>query len=374
MARFVPGMCLFVLLLPLSIQAEITLIGSASIPGTSTDRSRLTTRARDGTPQNQVGGLSGVTYTGMGEEYMHIADRGPKDGASDYICRFHRMTIRVRPGQSPAVALDLTETTLLTNEKGERFVGSLDALAPRKPSQSLRLDPEGIRLGADGKLFISDEYGPFLAEFNDKGQRIRGIPIPEPFQVKNPASKPEEELPPRNLRGRIPNRGMEGLAITPDGTKLYGILQSPLIQDGGLDRENQRIGLNCRILEVDLASGKTREFVYPLDSPTNGVNEILAVNNTTFLVLERDSLPGKDARFKKVMWIDSWWGNRRQQGGFTPGDQTALLHHTGSKEAIPGSAREALWYCWGELPGKIRRARVRPRPAGWEAPVDRHGG
>lgn len=304
MSRPLAGLLVLCFLYPDPIRADISLIGSATLPGNSTDRSGLQGQASDGTPQNQLGGLSGVAYTGVGEEYVHIADRGPKDGASDYICRFHRMTIRVRPGQSPAVVLDLTETTLLTNETGKRFVGSLAALDPIKPSQSLRLDPEGVRLGADGKLFLSDEYGPFLAEFNDKGQRSRVIPIPERFQLKNPAGKPEEELPPRNLQGRIPNRGMEGLAITPDGKKLYGILQSPLIQDGGLDKENQRVGLNCRILEVDLASGKTREFVYPLDSPSNGVNEILAVNNTTFLVLERDSLPGKDARFKKVMWID----------------------------------------------------------------------
>ena len=40
------------------------------------------------------------------------------------------------------------------------------------------------------------------------------------------------------------------LAITPDGSKLYGFMQSPLIQDGALDKDNKRIGRNIRILEV----------------------------------------------------------------------------------------------------------------------------
>ena len=31
----------------------------------------------------------------------------------------------------------------------------------------------------------------------------------------------------------LTNKGMEGLAITPDGKTLVGAMQSPLIQDGG---------------------------------------------------------------------------------------------------------------------------------------------
>ena len=55
---------------------------------------------------------------------------------------------------------------------------------------------------------------------------------------------------------------MEGLAITPDGTKLYGIMQNPLIQDGALNASNSRRGINDRILEIDMATGQTREFLY----------------------------------------------------------------------------------------------------------------
>lgn len=37
---------------------------------------------------------------------------------------------------------------------------------------------------------------------------------------------------PGNASGRTDNKGMEGLAITPDGKTLVGILQAPTIQDG----------------------------------------------------------------------------------------------------------------------------------------------
>ena len=37
--------------------------------------------------------------------------------------------------------------------------------------------------------------------------------------------------------GRQPHRGMEGLAISPNGTKLYGAMQSALIQDGEVNEK-----------------------------------------------------------------------------------------------------------------------------------------
>ena len=59
---------------------------------------------------------------------------------------------------------------------------------------------------------------------------------------------------------------MEGLAISPDGTKLYGIMQSALIQDGGLSGAS-RVGLNNRIVEIDVETGAVRELVYQLEDP-----------------------------------------------------------------------------------------------------------
>lgn len=287
---------LAVLALVAPARAQIELIGTAEIPGTARDLSGLGDKQLDGTPQNQLGGLSGIAYTGRGDEYVQIADRGPKDGAADFICRFHHTSIRVDPKANPPVAHKLTRTTLLTDEKKQPLLGLLDH--PR------RFDPEGIRVGRTGTVFISDEYGPFLCEFDLSGRRLRSLPVPARFLAAHPSAKPEDELPPKNIRGRIPNRGMEGLAISPDGSKLYGIMQSPLIQDGGLDPENKRIGRNIRILEVAIATGRTREFVYRLDSPANGVNEILAVNNHQFLVLERDSLGGSDTKCKMLVLID----------------------------------------------------------------------
>ena len=306
-------MTTFRLLLPCALasvlahaaRGDVALIGVGTIPGDASDLSGLKGKAADGTPNNRLGGLgSAVAYTGTGDEYVLASDRGPKDGTVDFACRMHRMTVRVTPGAKQPVSLTLTATTLLTTGAGARLAGALDAFEHDAAEKNLRFDAEGARVGRDGTVYISDEYGPLVCQFGASGQRVRAFSVPQKFTAPKPGKTAADEMPPRAKSGRVPNRGMEGLAISPDGTKLFGIMQSPLIQDGAINAKGERVGRNCRILEIDVASGKTREFVYPLDDPGSGVSEILAANDHEFLVLERDGLGGKDARAKKLFRID----------------------------------------------------------------------
>jgi hypothetical protein len=327
------SLLLLLLALP-ATAADVTLVGVGTLPGDATDLSGLKGKQSNGTPADRLGGHgSGIAYSGTGHEYLLMSDRGPADGASDYACRFHRMTITVSPGQSPAVAMKLTATTMMSNEDGKPLVGSLSAFTQPDATKNLRFDPEGVRVGTKGEVFVSDEYGPVLAEFDATGKRVRLFPVPAKFQTATPGKLPADELPPKAKAGRQPNRGMEGLAISPDGGKLLGAMQSPLLQDGGtLNAKQERQGHNCRLLEFDRSTMKSREFVYPLDNPNNGVNEILALNDHEFLVLERDSKLGQDAAFKKVFRID-----------------TAAATDVTAVEALPAK----------ELPGDIKPVKKR---------------
>lgn len=288
------------------IQAQVTLIGIGTLPGNSSDLSGLNGKFQDGTPWNRLGGLgSAIAYSGKGNRYVLASDRGPKDGAIDYPCRIHMMDITVDPESKNPVQLKLASTTLLTNEMGQNFSGALSMIDKNNPEKSRRLDPEGVRVGPKGEILIADEYGPSLCEFDANGKRTQTYPIPAKFLPAKISSKPDDELPPKNLMGRQPNRGMEGLALSPDGSKLIGIMQSPLIQDAGVDSRKQRVGINCRILEVNRSTGKTREFVYQLENSALGVSEILALNDYEYLVLERDGNANREATFKKVFKIDT---------------------------------------------------------------------
>lgn len=280
-----------------AVTAEaIRLIGTAVIDAQMLDKSGLTDTLGP-TPHARFGGWgSAMAQTAEPGVYLVLADRGPRDGAADYLCRWHRVRIEVEPGSQSPVRFDLLDTVMMRDGR-RALIGSELALPGDDPAAPLRFDPEGVRVTPTGEVLVSEEYGPWVFRFDAQGRRTGELPVPEKFRIPGPRPLAADELR-ENTRGRVPNRGLEGLAITPDGTQAVAILQSPLIQDGG------REGENVRLIVWDLKTGATREHVYVLDSPSLGINEILAISATQFLVIERDGREGRRARVKTITRID----------------------------------------------------------------------
>jgi phytase-like protein len=279
----------------------ITLVGKGLVPGTALDKSRLTGNICQAgnltncVPQTLFGGFgSALTYTGHNNVYIAAPDRGPFDGLTDvpYLDRFHFLKITTDlDAPFPNINTVLLETRLLRNERGQAFVGAAGSFDVNKERATLRFDPEGIRVGLLGTFFISDEYGPDVFEFSPSGHLLRRLNVPSKYEISNPNEDPNNELL-LNTSGRQANRGMEGLAISPNNRFLFGMMQNALIQDNGLDPgTTDRVGLNNRILKIDLLTGRKQEYVYVLDAINRGqgVCEILAINDHEFLVLERDN-------------------------------------------------------------------------------------
>lgn len=123
--------------------------------------------------------------------------------------------------------------------------------------------------------------------------------------------------------GRQDNRGYEGLAISPDGTRLFAVLQDPLIDEGprnaGDATDNDgRDGRYVRLVVFDNDDTSpayrraVAQYVYPLEPQPRirarieasggsatatdprqgrniGLSAIVALNDHEFLVLERDN-------------------------------------------------------------------------------------
>ncbi|HEY6247440.1 MAG TPA: esterase-like activity of phytase family protein [Pyrinomonadaceae bacterium] len=286
---------------PKPLTPGITLIGKGVVSGSALDKSGLTGNiCQAGAPANCVpktifGGFgSDITYTGHDDVFIAAPDRGPFDGLTDvpYLDRFYFLHITTDVGAPfPNIQTVLLDTRFLKNENGDNFVGAAGSFVANNELATLRLDPEGIRVSPHGTFYISDEYGPYLFEFNRQGHLLRRIEVPSKFLISNPSSDPNTELL-SNAAGRQGNRGMEGLAISPDGRTLFGIMQNALIQDHGLNPgTTDRLGLNNRVLKIDLLTGEKHEYVYVLDAINRGqgVCEILAINDHEFLVVERDN-------------------------------------------------------------------------------------
>jgi hypothetical protein len=209
----------------------------------------------------------------------------------------------ITPLGSGAPALNAVNHTFYFSGRSDNFDPTLPSTNPNNG----RLDSEGIRVSNNGKfVYISDEYGPFVYAFNrSTGKRVRTYTLPENLAINFPSPNGDTEINvTNNPVGRIANKGMEGLAITPDGSMLVGIMQANLEQD---------LKGNLRIVTIDVGSGETHEYAYKL-TDGSGVSEIVAVNNHQFLVDERDGAGLGDkplltdtataAKFKKLYLID----------------------------------------------------------------------
>ena len=149
-------------------------------------------------------------------------------------------------------------------------------------------------------VFVSDEYGPYVNQFNRAtGERIRSFALPANLAIANQSPVGATEITNNAANGRVTNKGMEGLAITPDGTTVVGIMQAPLGQD-------VKASGNTRIVTIDINSGVTHEYAYHLTTGS-GVSEIVAINSHEFLVDERDGNglgAGNTAAVKSLFKID----------------------------------------------------------------------
>jgi Esterase-like activity of phytase len=331
-----------------SLHAQITLLANGKLTGSSAgsykDLSGLNYVLENGVPANLLGGLgSGIAYAG-GNTFLAVPDRGPNavsfnslvDDTVGYVNRFHTVSMQLAPNTSGTglpftLTPTLRSTTLLhtllplTYGSGEGlniipgkppintqlkhyFTGRSDGYDPKHNSGYIfdaRLDPESIRVSNDGlTVFVSDEYGPYVYQFlRATGERIRTYRLPSDFYVANPNPTGNAEQAANNT-GRVPNKGMEGLAITPDGRTLVGIVQNALIQDAA---EGGPAANLLRIVTVDILSGRTTHQYAYLLTTGSGVSEITALNDHEMIVDERDGKglgDGSKAKVKQLFKID----------------------------------------------------------------------
>ena len=327
---------------------DLIAIGSltGSSAGAYADLSGLTSTLENGAAANLLGGLgSGIAWAG-GNTFIATPDRGPNattynpliDNTTSYITRFQTISMNLTQSSSGSLPFTLTptltNTTLMssstplnygTGALGTGTVGSTNyTLGSGVPTlnsvnntnyftgrsdgfgagnslnpDNARFDPEGVRVSNDGKsIFVSDEYGPYVYQFDRAtGQRIKSFQLPADLAVANLGPTTTSEGSPTNTSGRVANKGMEGLAITPDGKTLYGIMQAPLLQDSNG---------NVLIVKINIETGETSTFAYKLTTGS-GVSEIVAINDHEFLVDERDGKglgDGSNASVKQIFKID----------------------------------------------------------------------
>lgn len=269
--------------------------------------------------RNADGSYSGGMFT--------LPDRGPFDGAIDYRNRVHTSNFTFRPLAAGSAALPQSTASqnqlTITPTGGFTLKDTLGVeMTGRDPGAStvtrdgivyplatvgtaaghISLDAEAIAFRPDGTFYVSDEYADGLYYFDATGKQIGAIQTVAAMLPKTAGSVNFNSTT-SGQTGRRNNQGLEAMALTPDNKKLVTIQQSATVQDTNGSAQQTRN--NTRILVYDISTNPTPTNPvghYVLQLPvfnnngsgtpdrTAAQSEMLALNDTQFLVLSRDGI------------------------------------------------------------------------------------
>ena len=173
----------------------------------------------------------------------------------------------------------------------------LDGRGKRLPYDLNGIDAEGLVRLSDRTFWVGEENGPSLAHFAADGRMIaRYVPVGTESEFAGAHYEVKGVLP-AILTKRVINRGIEGIAVSPDERFLYFILQNPL---GNPDTAAYRTAKNTRLFKIERATMKlVGEYVYTLDDPRTfrrdpsdkqsdpRISELMAVGLDRLIVDER---------------------------------------------------------------------------------------
>ena len=237
------------------------------------------------TLNQRLGMFSDLYYDPNHNQWWGLSDRGAGGGTLPYDTRVQQFTIDINPTTGAISNFHVVQTVEFTDPTGSLH---FNGLAP-SPANVLgrALDPEGFVVNpTNGKFLVSDEYGPSVYEFNRDGTLARTFTTPANLIPRNDSNQPNFASDTGNTKGRVSNRGFEGLAISPDGKFVYAMLQSAMLDEGAGN------GVFNRIVKFDSATGQAvAQYAYKMEGSNQGrgISALVALNDQEFLVLERNN-------------------------------------------------------------------------------------
>jgi hypothetical protein len=180
-------------------------------------------------------------------------------------------------------------------------------------------DVESIQVLGD-RVFIGDEFGPFIitATLDGVVLDVQGVVQGEERLIS--PDHPSLRIPAEaGADYRVPrSRGFEGMAMTPDGTMLWAMLEGAIFDGDGV-REDGIV----RVLGYDPAAGDWtgESFLFRFTEGAEAIGDFNFIDDTRALVIERDGGEGhaslacadgetegcfrRPARVKRITLIDT---------------------------------------------------------------------
>ncbi|PZX17009.1 hypothetical protein LX81_01639 [Palleronia aestuarii] len=259
-----------------------------------------------------VQGFSGIRSLGE-DRFLVLTDNGfgTKANSADVLLMFHEVEVdweNAKVGQP--------ETTFLSDPLRRVPFPIVNEATETRYLTGADFDLESIQPIGDG-YWIGDEFGPWLIEVDGSGVVQQVVPTEVGGQTylspDNPAAATPnsgEPMPEELMAMR--SGGYEGMALGPDGTTLYPLLEKP-VWDAAAGAPMQIGGTPVlSLFEFDTTGGGFAEEVcyYPLDDAGHAIGDFNMIDETRALVIERDGGQGtadfsdNPAEFKRIYLVD----------------------------------------------------------------------
>lgn len=262
--------------------SNVSFVNGITIAGNSLDLSAGSDFDR------RVGFFSDIYYDRARNEWWGLSDRGPGGGVLSYETRAQRFTLDVNASTGAISNFRILDTVKFSSNGT-----ALNGLAPTVANVlGKSFDPEGFVVNpVTGNLLVSDEYGPSVYEFNRSGQLIREFKTPANLAPTTTTGVNYNAAATSLTGGREGNRGLEALAITPDGRYAFAVLQNGLINDG-YDAATGTRSAYTRIVKYDITTGESvGQYAYQLAASNQGrgISALVAIDADRFMILERNN-------------------------------------------------------------------------------------
>lgn len=244
-----------------------------------------------------VQGFSGIVSEGDGRFWV-LTDNGfgSKANSPDAMLMAHRLKMDFKDGKIERLG------TIFLHDPDRKVPYAIAMEGTQKRYLTgADFDLESIQVVGDS-IWFGEEFGPFLIETDLDGKvkavfetQVDGKPVRSPdHPALSLPGAPDGKVAFNAYR----SKGFEGMALSPDKTKLYALLEGPLFDAATGGKEKVGDSEVLRIAEFDIAKRDWtgRSWKYPLAQAGNAIGDFNMVDDTHGLIIERDDREG--SRFK----------------------------------------------------------------------------
>jgi len=241
------------------------------------------------TPSQPVEGFSGIVSGRRPGEILAMADNGfgGKGNSQDFLIRAYYLAPHFKTARGGSGTVDVRGYVQFSDPRGVIGFPIVREGTARRVLTGGDIDPESIQRDQRGHYWIGDEFGPWILHFDARG-RLLEAPIPMPDGLVSP-NNPHLGTGTATVAN---SRGIEAMAMTPDGRHLVVVLEGAVPGDDAGSR---------RVYVYDTKTHAfSRRADYRAEAPGNFVADAQALSVNRLLVLERDGGRGENAVFRSV--------------------------------------------------------------------------